>query len=57
MSFNYLGKEYQWVHTYQGEIDCTCKDCQNYVKSLLRSGYLSIKEKEVVENKDGVKEK
>ena len=38
--FKYLGKKYKWLSTFQGEITCECKDCQKWVKSLLKSKIL-----------------
>lgn len=38
--FEYLGKKYTFPKEsrFQGSFGCTCKDCQDYFKELLKDG-------------------
>jgi hypothetical protein len=38
--FEYQGKKYRWLKTYQGAIDCTCASCKKFVKGLVKDQYL-----------------
>ena len=40
--FNYLEKQYVWTKNakFQGIIDCTCKECQKFIKKLVKNGQL-----------------
>ena len=42
--WDYMGKRYRWTKKarHQGYIECTCNDCQKYVKRLVKTEELTL---------------
>jgi hypothetical protein len=38
--FEYQGKKYRWIRTYQGAIECACPSCREFVNGLSEEGFL-----------------
>jgi hypothetical protein len=44
-AFNYMEKQYRWTERakFQGSFNCTCEECQKYVKGLVKDRQLTVK--------------
>ena len=42
--WDYMGKHYRWTEKarHEGYIECTCDECQKYVKRLVKTGELTL---------------